>query len=63
MAILITSGFAKVFYKFKETKKKSFNIVFTGGFSELFKNSVKTKAKYDIDITIKGLIKSLKLIK
>ena len=47
----------------KETKKKSFNIVFTGGFSDLFKNSVKTKAKYDIDITIKGLIKSLKLIK
>ena len=47
----------------KETKKKSFNIVFTGGFSDLFKNSVKTKAKFDIDITIKGLIKSLKLIK
>ena len=47
----------------KETKKKSFNIVFTGGFSNLFKNSVKIKPKYDIDITIKGLIKSLKLIK
>ena len=47
----------------KKESKKSFNIVITGGFSNLFKNSIKTKVIQDKDITIKGLIKISKLIK
>ena len=47
----------------KKETRKSFNIVITGGFSELFKNSIKTKVKRDIDITINGLIRASKLIK
>ena len=34
-----------------------------GGFSDLFKDSIKTKLKQNKDITIKGLIKISKLIK
>ena len=47
----------------KKETKKSFEVVITGGFSKLFKNSIKTKAKQDFDITINGLIKATKLIK
>ena len=47
----------------KKETKKSFKVIITGGFSELFKNSIKTKAKQDFDITINGLIKASKLIK
>ncbi|MSP11049.1 MAG: type III pantothenate kinase [Pelagibacteraceae bacterium] len=47
----------------KKETGKSFKIVFTGGLSNLFKNSIKTKAKYDKEITVKGLIKISKLIK
>ncbi len=47
----------------KKETRKSFNTVITGGFSGLFKNSIKTKAKQDIDITINGLIRASKLIK
>ena len=47
----------------KKETKKSFKLVITGGFSKLFKNSIKTKAKQDFDITINGLIKATKLIK
>ena len=47
----------------KKETKKSFKVVITGGFSKLFKNSIKTKAKQDFDITINGLIKASKLIK
>jgi len=47
----------------KKETRKSFNIVITGGFSELFKNSIKTKVKRDKDITINGLIRASKLIK
>ena len=47
----------------KKETKKSFEVVITGGFSKLFKNSIKTKAKQDFDITINGLIKASKLIK
>ena len=47
----------------KKETKKSFKLVITGGFSKLFKNSIKTKAKQDFDITINGLIKASKLIK
>jgi len=47
----------------KKETKKSFKVIITGGFSELFKNSIKTKVKQDFDITINGLIKASKLIK
>jgi len=47
----------------KQETKLSFKIIITGGFSNLFKNSIKTKATLDKDITINGLIKSTTLIK
>ena len=47
----------------KKETRKSFKLVITGGFSDLFKNSIKTKFKQNKDITIKGLIKISKLIK
>ena len=45
----------------KETRK-SFKVIITGGFSELFKNSIKTKVIHNKDVTIKGLFKASKLI-
>ena len=45
---------------YKETKK-SFKIIITGGFSGLFVNSLRFKVIIDKDITLKGLIKSVKL--
>ena len=47
----------------KKETGKSFKVIITGGFSDLFKNSIKTKASHNQDITIKGLIKISKLIK
>ena len=47
----------------KKETGKSFKVIITGGFSNLFKNSIKTKASHNKDITIKGLIKISKLIK
>ena len=47
----------------KKETGKSFKLVITGGFSDLFKNSIKTKLIHNKDITIKGLIKISKLIK
>ena len=47
----------------KKETGKSFKLIITGGFSNLFKNSIKTKLKQNKDITIKGLIKISKLIK
>ena len=47
----------------KKETRKSFKLVFTGGFSGLFKNSIKSKVKHDKDITLKGLIKISELIK
>ena len=47
----------------KKETGKSFKLVMTGGFSDLFKNSIKTKLKQSKNITIKGLIKISKLIK
>ena len=47
----------------KKETKKSFKIIMTGGFSHLFKKSIKLKITIDEDITIKGLIKSSDLIK
>lgn len=47
----------------KKETGKSFKLVITGGFSNLLKNSIKTKLKQNKDITVKGLIKISKLIK
>ena len=47
----------------KKETKKSFRIIITGGFSNLFKNSIKTKVILNKDITINGLIKVSDLIK
>lgn len=47
----------------KKETRKSFKVIITGGFSNLFKNSIKTKVNHNKDITINGLIKILKLIK
>ena len=46
----------------KKETGKSFKVIITGGFSSLFKNPIKTKVIVDKDITLKGLIKILKLI-
>ena len=47
----------------KKDTKKSFKVIITGGFSKLFKNSINTKVILNKDITIKGLIKAVTLIK
>ena len=47
----------------KKETRKSFKVVITGGFSKLFKNQIKTNVTIDKDITLKGLIKILKIIK
>jgi len=47
----------------KKETKMSFKIIITGGFSSLFKNSTKTKATLNKDITINGLIRATTLIK
>ena len=41
----------------EKNNKKNFNIVFTGGLSHLYKNTIKKKIKIDKDLTIKGLLK------
>ena len=52
-----------IIYLIKKETRKSFKVIITGGFSKLFKNSIKTKVKQNQDITIKGLIKISRLIK
>ena len=52
-----------IVYLIKKETGKSFKLVITGGFSNLFKKSIKTKVIQNKDITIKGLIKISKLIK
>ena len=47
----------------KKETGKSFKVIITGGFSELFKKSIKTKVTHNKDITINGLIKITNLIK
>ena len=47
----------------KKETGKSFRAIITGGFSNLFRNSIKTKVIHSQDITIKGLIQISKLIK
>ncbi len=46
----------------KKETRKSFKIIITGGFSSLFKNTIKSKVIHNKDITIKGLIKASNLI-
>ena len=52
-----------IIYLIKKETRKSFKVIITGGFSNLFKNSIKTKVSYNKNITINGLIKISKLIK
>jgi len=47
----------------KKETKMSFKIIITGGFSNLFKNSTKTKVTLNKDITVNGLIRATALIK
>ena len=47
----------------KKETRNSYKVIITGGFSNLFKDSIKTKASHNQNITIKGLIKISKLIK
>ena len=47
----------------KKETRKTFKVIITGGFSGLFKNSIKTQVSKNQDITIKGLIKISRLIK
>ena len=50
-----------IIYLIKKETKKSFKLIITGGFSELFIKSLNNKAIIDKDITIKGLIKLARL--
>jgi type III pantothenate kinase len=52
-----------IIYLIKKETGKPFKVIITGGFSDLFKKSIKTKVKQNKDITINGLIKISKLIK
>ena len=52
-----------IIYLIKKETRKSFKVIITGGFSNLFIKSIKTKVNHNKDITIKGLIKISKLIK
>ena len=52
-----------IIYLIKKETRKSFRVIITGGFSDLFKKSIKTKVYHNKDITINGLIKISKLIK
>jgi len=45
----------------KKETKKSYKIILTGGYSSLFKNSIKSKVFIDEDITMKGLIELLRI--
>ena len=47
----------------KKETGASFKVVITGGLSDLFKTSIKTKVIQNKNITVKGLIKISKLIK
>ena len=47
----------------KKETRKSYKIIITGGFSKLFKTSIKTKVIENKNITIRGLFKISKLIK
>tara|TARA_A100001011_G_scaffold275195_1_gene284799 strand:- start:8524 stop:9267 length:744 start_codon:yes stop_codon:yes gene_type:complete len=46
----------------KRKNKKNFKIIFTGGLSHLYKDTLKSKIKVDRDLTIKGLLRLIDLI-
>ena len=46
----------------KKETRKSYKVIITGGFSKLFKTSIKTKVIENKNITVRGLIKISKLI-
>jgi len=46
----------------KNENNKNFNTIITGGLSNLFQTSIKTKVKLNKEITVKGLIKISRLI-
>ena len=52
-----------IIYLIKKETKRSFKLIITGGFSNLFTNSLKNKAFIDKDLTIKGLVKIAKISK
>ena len=52
-----------IIYLIKKETRKSFKLVITGGFSDLFRKSIKNKLIHNRDITIRGLIKISKLIR
>jgi len=45
----------------KKETKRSYKIILTGGYSSLYKNSIKSKVFIDKDITMKGLIELLRV--
>ena len=47
----------------KKETRKSFKVIITGGFSDLFKKSIKTKVSHNKNITLEGLIKIAKIVK
>ena len=52
-----------IIHLIKKETKNSFKLVITGGYSDLFRKSLKIKVIHNRDITIKGLIKIARLIK
>ena len=46
----------------KRKNRKNFKIIFTGGLSHLYKDTLKNKIKIDRDLTIKGLLRLIDLI-
>ena len=52
-----------IIHLIKKETKNSFKLVITGGYSDLFRKSLKNKVIHNRDITIKGLIKIARLIK
>ena len=46
----------------KRKNKKTFKIIFTGGLSHLYKDTLKNKIKVDRDLTIKGLLRLIDLV-
>ncbi len=46
----------------KKQTKSDFKVILTGGLAHLYKNSINTKCKIDKDLTIKGIIKIIKIL-
>ncbi len=47
----------KIINLIEKRNKKNFKIIFTGGLSHLYKDTIKKKIKIDKDLTIKGLLR------